>query len=1291
MALSLEGQGSSKKRRRKSIRRSLSVGDKVEVRSVEEGFHGSWHAGTITACSKQNWNVKYFVQYDNLLADDGSKHLEESLSVFLLWNDINVNGENGCNYRGRIRPFPPQLEFSKYNFAYGMCVDANYKDGWWEGVIFDHEEGSEERKILFPDLGDELIIHVSALRITQDWNEIEYMWKPRGMWLFLELIEKYERRNYMSVSVKQLWFDLRDRKGFQELGDWTSSLKVLWEELLLDTLNDNLLIVLNNLSRVIGLPGSMQQLKIVKPVTDPKMYTETESLETCVLVPSKNAPESNMVLKANGLTGQSIQRELNAEPVKSLWPSDISNSELQFETMYVQPQSFDLLPLNLDGGSVVNSMTNDEGISGSDCNNLTRRYSSPVCSKTPWLPAGPDLVPGPEFCPEAVVKYTQRSKGICRESLKIDVRKHLLYQKWKISFMRDKSSVRLRYTSPDGKHYFSLRQVCLALTEHDEEFLCPTFLDKEKTPQSAPGEPLTTLSAPLPDNHNHCCYRARIPSDADIHVEQPEYCPEAIVFWYNFGYEERLRSKNEKGAIRHMTSRARKHLSAVGWKFWYAKRNGRQELRYVSPRGKCYNSLRIACKDAIDQKASEDMTSCSMPKEDLAIRGQSSPPSKIDIQMSKDLCLECSFALPLRKSTELHKSRAERIVKVGKKRKGSNLFESETSSHLQNGRIQELQRGRRRRRRRSKQTSKMIIGPLNHKKFPQSTHMLRSGKRVQQIVVPNASHRCPRTVLSWLINNNILLPRAKVHYSMRKGGLPIAEGRVTLDGIKCTCCRKVYTLSGFEAHAGSKKHRPAANIFLEDGRSLLDCQKQMMSNFTIKHPKTVKGSWLQGENDYICSVCHYGGELILCDQCPSSFHKSCLGMEDIPDGDWFCPSCCCKVCGENKLKKDSKSFMDEYVLICAQCEHKYHMACTGNEGSDNRDNYRNENWFCSKKCKEIFLGLQELLGKPIAVGVDNLTWTLLKSIQDDGNNHDASDAEALTEMHSKLNVALDVMHECFEPVEEPQTGRDIVKDIIFCKGSKLNRLNFRGFYTVLLEKHDELITVATVRIYGEKVAEIPLIGTRFQYRRMGMCRMLMNVLEKKLMELGVQRLVLPAVHSVLNTWTGSFGFRKMTNCERLQFVDCTFLDFQETVMCHKQLMKSPPSESSLTRDLQPARDDGACRSRESVDMDRSSVVSEVFQVDQIEEIGIAEQGLVDISAGHGSSNNKSHQMNHTIHPANESSGSKVNVDFLIEHSDFQNRRIGDNNDTSTFDKGSSGRSNDILKCYQRRKILVCQH
>lgn len=69
------------------------------------------------------------------------------------------------------------------------------------------------------------------------------------------------------------------------------------------------------------------------------------------------------------------------------------------------------------------------------------------------------------------------------------------------------------------------------------------------------------------------------------------------------------------------------------------------------------------------------------------------------------------------------------------------------------------------------------------------------------------------------------------------------------------------------------------------------------------------------------------------------------------------------------------------------------------------------------------------------------------------------------------------------------------------------------------------------------------------------------------MQLGVERLVLPAVPAVLETWTKSFGFAQMTNFDRSQFLDCAFLDFQETVLCQKLLTRIPSPQSGLTRGL----------------------------------------------------------------------------------------------------------------------------
>ncbi|KAM2593135.1 hypothetical protein TB1_042332 [Malus domestica] len=51
--------------------------------------------------------------------------------------------------------------------------------------------------------------------------------------------------------------------------------------------------------------------------------------------------------------------------------------------------------------------------------------------------------------------------------------------------------------------------------------------------------------------------------------------------------------------------------------------------------------------------------------------------------------------------------------------------------------------------------------------------------------------------------------------------------------------------------------------------------------------------------------------------------------------------------------------------------------------------------------------------------------------------------EDLTENYSRLNLALSVMHECFEPSQDPYTKIDIVEDIIFNRELDLSRLNFR--------------------------------------------------------------------------------------------------------------------------------------------------------------------------------------------------------------------------------------------------------
>ncbi|KAJ0979361.1 hypothetical protein J5N97_014835 [Dioscorea zingiberensis] len=305
--------------------------------------------------------------------------------------------------------------------------------------------------------------------------------------------------------------------------------------------------------------------------------------------------------------------------------------------------------------------------------------------------------------------------------------------------------------------------------------------------------------------------------------------------------------------------------------------------------------------------------------------------------------------------------------------------------------------------------------------------------------------------------------------------------------------------------------------------------------------------------DEICSTCQEGGTLILCDRCPSAFHLECAGLEVLPEGDWFCPFCRCGICGMSDFNSDTKQFTEKTILRCGQCEREFHAGCLRVSGASGLENCSTGVWFCSEKCSMVFSHLQKLLGKSNRTTVEGLSWTLFRSNRVNGADDVRS---SMAKCHGKLRVALDVLHECFVTIIEPRTKSDLVADVVFNKKSDLKRLDFSGFYTMILERGDEIISVATIRVYGDKVAEMPLIGTRVQYRCQGMCRLLVNELEKLLSSLGVEMLLLPAVSQLLPTWTTKFGFTKMTSSDRLKLLDYTLLSFQDTTMCYKPLARN---------------------------------------------------------------------------------------------------------------------------------------
>ncbi|XP_010535368.1 PREDICTED: uncharacterized protein LOC104810704 [Tarenaya hassleriana] len=1025
---------------RSITRRNLLVSEKVEVRSVEEGFLGSWHPGTVVAAEKQYHRVKY----DHLLYDDGTHRLMDILDVPESVEGLSCSRTNSYDiYRGRIRPVPPKLKIDEWNLPYGQCVDVFSRGVWWEGVLFDHGDGNEDRRVFLPDLGDEMNVDLSSLRLTLDWDAFRGTWKPRGTWLFLELIEKYEEENYLPVSVKQLWYDVQDRLGFERIREWTCSTRRLWESLVLKVIDDNLRITMNQFldefehtSKLANDPNKRLRLDIFTS------YEESTQVST---------PQER---KISCLTKLERQRHhaLSALTCVPDRESDICDGEV----------------------SCSKSITANRNIRHpKQCGN----WQHFDCAA--------------ELCPQAVSDYIRKPSL----NTAINVRKHLKYTGWITEHLTDEAGRhRFRYISPDGTQTeHSLRQLCLHLIKCDEA-----------------STPPVTVKPPS------------LPYDKLMHKTQ------------NTGQGYVLALPASQSRVTHDGG---KKLSVE------------TVLKYQTPR-KYKDIKRESCNICASKAASA---------------------SKKDVDAKMKPKMEC---------------RSFRRLKKKWKRDHTNLKynsnQKRAISSLQNSK-QNMRRGKK---------SSMPVEPRNCTISRRGkTRVLRSSQRVQQVITPRSMHQSPHSILSWLINNNVVLPRANIRCHQNIDMSLIKQGKITCEGIKCNCCRKIFTVSSFEVHAGGTSWRPAANIFLDDGRSLLDCQVEAYKMRKKARTRNVlKRKWCPGQNNNICSVCHYGGELILCDRCPSSYHAICLGLQNVPDGDWFCPSCCCGGCGQIDLKDTGKYTKAGQPISCKQCELKYHVCCLPNHDAKNSlETVIESNWFCSKDCATMFTNLEELTGKPREVGVENLTWKLMKSLESDVYGLGASDIETVAENHCKLSVALDVMHELFEPVKDPRSQGDLAEDVIFSRG------NFRGFYTVVLERNDELVTVANVRIFGKRIAEIPLIGTRVQHRQLGMCRTLMNELEKVLTSLGVERLVLPAVPSMLKTWTNSFGFSKMSECERKNFLQFTFLEFGGTVMCHKLLSKSSfadpiPNTASLSEPL--------CDGMRRQNRLASDEISEVLQEEQ---------------------------------------------------------------------------------------------
>ncbi|KAH9314331.1 hypothetical protein KI387_022958 [Taxus chinensis] len=1000
----------------------LCVGDDVEVRPLEEGLRGSWHVGVVIKASFLSRSVEYRDVVTNHRKQN--KYVERVPVTEAVEGLPSRRGRKSKRYRNRVRPFPPPPA-SEAKWVYGLCVDAFYRDCWWEGVLLDDLEECEERSVLFPDEGDALTIHRSNLRVTQDWDEREGTWSVRGHWVVATLRREFEAAGF---AIGLVWYYLRQRSIFAyTLAQWTASAgdQVVWLPLVKKIVQ---ILIAHPEKRILPFvdSSSTEPLKLAYVCSNlqrclPCMEVEEESSDRALAIRADPMEEAR----------SDLALAIGADPVEE----ERSERALAIRSD-PEEEHIDRVLGNCSG-------------SEDQRNAAIGREISQNCGL------------------EALKCNLSLKKDSSNEDRK-EMKMHLLALGWKLGYktrsIKGHDRCDILYVSPTGRTYHSLFRAYLGLKNELKAVQGQVQVEK----------PINYVQRP-------------VEVEKSIKVQGPAEVGKPL--------------KSVQGPL--IVSSRKKH-----------KLDSKDSV-VVKRKRKTTNGFRMQVS-LNEQKIQGSENTVNSVQDPQTVSGPTGKKHKLNSEDS-------AGAKRQHKSTNGYKMQGTQIVSASRRKKRK--LNSEDSLGV-----------KRKRKSTNGYRMQVFLSAPGESKDPSS------GK----------DKRTVNSVLSWMIENNMVAENQSVHYFKSQ-----KQGWITHEGILCACCRKVYSLTDFEAHAGSKRHRPSANIILEDGRSLLQCQMQVLDKDKRTNGYRVPSRRAFGRkksNHDDCMICHVGGHLILCDHCPNSFHTECINLENVPDEEkWYCPSCCCANCGGSEFNGDPESFTELTALCCDQCECQYHTGCLRDTGIPKLESFPEGNWFCSAKCSEIFSQLRNLVGVVNPVGVGGLSWTLLRSTEGDGKTADQSSEEVMAEDRSKLSVAVSAMHECFAPMIDSTTKKDVVKELIFNRACDGNWFNFCGFYTMILQKEDDFVSVATVRMYGSRVAEMPLIGTRIKYRYQGMCRLLVNQLEKLLHSLGVERLILPAVSELKQTWLNRFGFEEMPSSERFKLLKHNFLNFPDTTVLQKKM------------------------------------------------------------------------------------------------------------------------------------------
>ncbi|GLT41760.1 hypothetical protein SLA2020_158030 [Shorea laevis] len=416
-------------------------------------------------------------------------------------------------------------------------------------------------------------------------------------------------------------------------------------------------------------------------------------------------------------------------------------------------------------------------------------------------------------------------------------------------------------------------------------------------------------------------------------------------------------------------------------------------------------------------------------------------------------------------------------------------------------------------------------------------------------------------------------------------------------GILCNCCDFEVSPSQFEAHAGyASRRKPFQHIYTSNGVSLHEL------SISLSKDRKVSTS----ENDDLCSICLDGGDLLCCDTCPRAFHKECVSLPKIPTGTWYCRYCqnmfqrekfvehnanafaagrvegvdpieqitkrcirivktpetenpsVCVLCRGHNFSKSG--FGPHTVILCDQCEKEYHVGCLRDHNIDDLEELPEGQWFCCAECNVIHSALQKL----VARGQEKLPGSSLsvvkKNHEIDSQNKTNLDIRwrvlsgkmaSLDDTRVLLSKAVAIFHDRFDPISESGSAKgDLIPAMVY--GRTFKGQDFGGMFCAILTVNQVVVSAGIFRIFGQEVAELPLVATSTEAEGQGYFQCLFSCIEKLLGFLKVKNLVLPAADEAESIWTKKFGFKKMPLDEVSKYKsDYQMMVFQGTSMLWK--------------------------------------------------------------------------------------------------------------------------------------------